>query len=118
MGGFFLDGIIGSIMKRIRRQNQANTAEGWPLVDGKVSNSGLGSRGCPGATYSYVVNGETWYGSCKGFPLRDTDAEQARAILSALPSLHVRYDPSDPAESRVLNRDNPRLPFEIDHLPY
>jgi len=118
VGGFFLDSIIGSIVKSVRRQDQANTAESWPLVDGKVSDSGFGgASGCPGVIYSYEVNGETWYVSCKGFPVRDTDVEQARAILSALPSLHVRYDPSDPAESRVLNRDNPRLPFEIDHLP-
>jgi len=119
MGGFFLDSTIRSIMKSVRRENHTNTAENWPLIDAKISNSGLGAAPSrPGVTYSYVVNGETWYGSCVGFPLRDTDVEKARSVLSAVPSLYVRYDRSDPAKSRVLNRDNPRLPFEIDHDPY
>ena len=81
MGGFFLDSTIRSIMKSVRRENHTNTAENWPLIDAKISNSGLGAAPSrPGVTYSYVVNGETWYGSCVGFPLRDTDVEKARSV--------------------------------------
>ena len=116
MGGFFLDSIIGAIVKNIRRENRASTAENWPIVDAKISTGGISKR--PGVTYSYAVNGETWYGTCIGYLLGDTEIEKARSALSAITVLRIRYDPTDPAESRVLNRDNPNLPFEIDHDPY
>ena len=119
MGGFFLDSIIGSIVKSIRRESRANTAENWPMVDAKITDSGLGEASRrAGVTYSYVINGETRNGSCISGPFRDAEVEKVRSALSAIPVLRVRYDPADPAESRVLNRDNPRLPFEIDHDPY
>jgi len=119
MGGFFLDNLIGVIVKGIRRENRATTAENWPIVDAKITNPGCaeGARR-PGVTYSYAVNGETWYGSSIGYPFRDAEIEKARSALSAVSVLRIRYDPADPAESRVLNRDNPWLPFEIDHDPY
>ena len=107
MGGFFLDNIIGAIVKGIRRENRARTAAEWPIVDARIVRSSKS-----GVTYSYVVSGETLYGSCVGDSFRDIAHE------SAIEVLHVRYDPTDPAESRVLNSDNPKLPFQIDHDPY
>lgn len=104
---FLWDNIIGAIVKGIRRENRASTAAEWPTVDARIVSSSKS-----GVTYSYVVNGETWYGSCVGDSFRDV------ACKSAIEVLHVRYDPTDPAESRVLNSDNPNLSFQIDHDPY
>jgi Protein of unknown function (DUF3592) len=119
MGGFFLDNMIGAIVKSIRRGNRASTAETWPIVDAKITSSGPGEASKrPGITYSYAVNGESWYGTCAGFPLRDAEVEKVQMALHIISVLRVRYDPADPGESRVLNRDNPKLPFEIDHDPY
>jgi hypothetical protein len=106
MGGFFLDNIIGAIVKGIRRESRARTAAEWPIVDARIVSSAKS-----GVTYSYVVNGETLYGSCVGDSFRDI------ASRTAVEVLQVRYDPSDPAEGRVLNSDNPNLPFQIDHDP-
>lgn len=35
--GFFLDGMIRSIVKDIRRIGRASAAEDWPTADGKVT---------------------------------------------------------------------------------
>lgn len=113
MGGFFLDSIIRSIVKGVRREHRASTAAEWPIVGAAITTSSE-----RGITYSYVVSGETWYGSCVAYPLRDVAVEKLRSTLDALQILRVRYDPADPGESSVLNRDNPKLPFEIDHDPY
>jgi hypothetical protein len=128
MGGFFLDSIIGSIMKSIRRESRANTAENWPIVDAKVSNFSapkVGDQGRPSLLYTYEVNGDTHYGSATGFDIGDPPhtgfnigdppAPVNGAAMDATTNLRVRYDPADPLSSRILNRDNPTLPFEIDH---
>ena len=117
--GFFFDNVVRAILKGVRRGNRASIAENWPIVDARITQSSCGDISKrPGVTYSYAVNGETWYGTCIGYLLGDAEIEKVRSALSAIPVLRVRYDPSDPAESRVLNRDNPKLPFETDHDPY
>ena len=119
MGGLFLDSLIEAIVKGVRRESRASTAESWPIADATIKGFGPGSwpgRIGPGITYAYEVNGETWYGSCMGYAFRDD--QKASAAVNSLSFLRVRYDPVDPGESRVLNRDNPKLPFEIDHDPY
>jgi hypothetical protein len=101
MGGFFLDNVIGAIIKGIRRGNRARTAENWPIVDAKITNPddwGKRSRR-PGVTYSYAANGETWYGSCVGYPPSDREIEKSGSSLDAVPVLRIRYYPADPAES-------------------
>ncbi len=117
--GFFFDNVVRAIVKNVRREKRASTAENWPIVDAKVAQSSCGGVSKrPVVTYSYAVNGETWYGTCVGHYLGDTEIEKARSALSAIPVFRVRYDPSDPAESRVLNRDNPKLPFQVNRDPY
>lgn len=111
--GFFFDILIRSMVKSARREHRASAAENWPIVDARIVSSSRSS-----VTYSYVVNGETWYGSCVGDPFGGRETERIGLTPSAVEVLHVRYDPTDPAESRVLNRDNPKLPFQIDHDPY
>jgi hypothetical protein len=76
----------------------------------------------------YEVNGETHYGSATGFDADDSPTTGFNfedpptgakcAAMDATTTLRVRYDPADPMSSRILNRDNPTLPFEIDHDPY
>jgi hypothetical protein len=119
MGGFFLDNLISRITKNNRSESRASAAGSWSIVDAKITESGYGyASGKAGITYSYEVNGETWYGSCMSYPLRINEVEKLRSVLSEFSALRVRFDPTDPAESRVLNRDNPKLPFEIDYDPY
>jgi hypothetical protein len=112
MGGFFLDSLIRLVVKELRRDHRATTAAEWPLVDASIVPSSGSESSRSGVTYSYIVNGETWYGSCIGNPFRDA------ATGGAIEPLRVRYNPTDPADSRVLNIDNPNLPFQIDHDPY
>ncbi len=120
MGGFFIDNVIRSIARSIRRETHATSADSWPVIDAKISNFSapkVGERGHPSLLYTYEVNGETHYGSATGFNIGDPPTKLKRAAMDATTTLHVRYDPSDPMSSRILNRDNPTLPFEIDHDP-
>lgn len=113
--GFFFDNLVRAIVKGVRRESRASTAAAWPIVDAKITNLSWGEESRrPSVTYSYAVNGETWYGTCTGSPSGVRELGRARSAMSAVRVLHVRYDPCDSGSSRVLNSDNPDLPFEID----
>ena len=120
MGGFFLDSIIRSIAKSARREARTASTEEWLLVDARISSLkvGDGSRFRPAFVYTYQVDEEIHYGSANGFDIEGSKADVIRAAMDAIPMLRVRYDPNDPMSSRLLNRDNPALPFEIDHDPF
>ena len=122
MSGRDIFPLIESIVKKIRTKRRAHEAEDWPLVNAAVSrfttDPELVGRVRPVLVFSYSVNGETFYGSCIGYPVDDTLQETLNAAIRAVQALHVRYDPGDPAMCRVLNRDNSGFPFEIDHVPY
>lgn len=131
MGGFVIDNVIRSIARSIRRETRATSADRWPVIDAKISNFSapkVGERGRPSLLYTYEVNGETHYGSATGFDIGDPlttgfnmgdpPTKVKRAAMDAATTLHIRYDPADPMSSRILNRDNPTLPFEIDHDPF
>ena len=131
MGGFFIDRVIRSIARSICRESRAKSAVSWPVIDAKISRFSVpevGQRGRPSLLYTYEVNGETHYGSATGFDIEyppktgfdfgDTATRAKRTAMDATTTLRVRYDPADPMSSRILNRDNPTLPFEIDHDPF
>lgn len=68
--------------------------------------------------YAYQVNGQTHDGSATGLPIRDDQINQVGDVIDSLSAVRVRYDPAKPETSRILNEENPRIPFEIDHLEH
>lgn len=64
------------------------------------------------------MSGQTHDGSATGRPIEDDRINQIGDVIDSLPNVRVRYDPANPVRSRILNEDNPRIPFEIDHLEH
>lgn len=113
---------LSSMVKFMRSEVRVNQAANWLSVDGKTSRftleSALGNRARPVLVYSYEIGGETFYGSATGALIRPEMACHVADTVDGIGIIHVRYDPSDPGSSRLLNEDNPEIPFEIDHVPY
>ncbi|MGA8086301.1 MAG: hypothetical protein WCA10_03285 [Terracidiphilus sp.] len=108
-------------MKKIRTERRAHEAEDWPLANAAVSrfttDPVLVGRVRPVLVFSYSVNGETFYGSCVGYPVDETSGETVQSAIMPINALHVRYDPGDPGMSRVLNRDNSGFPSRSTTIP-
>jgi hypothetical protein len=77
-------------------------------LDGNVS---------PDLVFSYEVNGDTFYGSAGGIAIEARQINRVTDAINRVSTIYVRYDPSDPASSCLLNQDNTEIPFEIDHAP-
>jgi hypothetical protein len=120
MGGFFIDSLIVSIVRTVRRESRRSRALRWSITDGKFLRftTTYGTPTRPLVDYTYQVNGEVRDGSATGFPIKDDQINQIGDVIDSLPNVRVRYDPDNPETSRVLNEDNPRIPFEIDHLEH
>jgi hypothetical protein len=119
MGGFFIDSIIRSIAKSVRGERRVENALAWPIIDGKISilSQGIepGNRIRPRLVFSYEIVGETFYGGSVGAPIEPKLFNRVNDAINRIETVHVRYDPFDPGSSRLLNGDNPEIPFEIDH---
>jgi len=120
MGGFFLDDLIVSIIRTARRERRRRQALRWSVVDATVTRftTSYGSPTLPLVDYAYQVNGQTHDGSATGQPIKDGRINQIGDVIDSLSAVRVRYDPTNPERSRILNEDNPRIPFEIDHLEH
>lgn len=120
MGGFFIDDLIVSIVRHVRRETRRNEALRWNVADGKFTRftTSYGTPTLPLLDYAFEVNGQAQEGSATGLPIPDDQINQIGDTIDSLSSVLVRYDPSDPRRSRIMNEDNPRLPFEIDHLQH
>lgn len=70
---------------------------------------------CPVLVYSYTIQGETFYCSAIGASYGQEQMNQIEEAIKNVGIVHVRYNPSDPGSSRILNPDNPEIPFEVDH---
>jgi hypothetical protein len=117
--GFFMDGLVIRMVRMVRRQSRLNQALGWSVADGRLrrfTTTSWGSPTLPLVSYSYQVNGKTQDGSATGFPIKDDQINQIGDVVDSLPGLRVRYDPANPGRIRILNEDNPRIPFKIDLL--
>jgi len=118
MGGFFADEIIRSIIKNVRGENRVENALSWPIVDGKISIFCLGNKsgnyGRPSLSFSYEIIGETFYGSAVGTSIELDQIDVITDAINRIGIIHVRYDPFDPGSNRLLNQDNPEIPFEVD----
>ena len=120
MGGFFLDSIVAGIIRSVRRESRRNQALHWSIADGKFTRftTSYGSPTLPLVDYTYQVNGQAHDGSATGLPIKDDRINQIGDVIDSFPALRVRYDQANPERSRVLNEDNPGIPFEIDHLEH
>lgn len=99
MGGFLLDSLISSIVKKIRTKSRVSRAEEWPVAEGKVSKVIFNKRGsliAPCLSYAYEVNGETHYGSAMCFSIDESQENVTNESTNALQVLRVRYNPGDP----------------------
>jgi hypothetical protein len=74
----------------------------------------IGTDFGPIVHYECEVNGQIEYGSATGFST-NRDINPIGDAVDALGDLRIRFDPADPYINRVLNEDNPKLPFAIDH---
>ena len=120
MGGFFVDSLVIGIVRMVRRESRRKQAFGWDIADGKLTRftTSYESPTLPLVDYEYQVNGQTHAGSATGSPIEDDQINQIGDVIDSLPALRVRYDPANPERSRILNEDNPRIPFEIDLLAH
>jgi hypothetical protein len=120
MGGFVVDTVIVSIIRAVRRDRRRSQALRWSIADGAFTRftTSYGSPTLPLVNYTYQVNGRTYDGAATGMSIEDDQINQIGDVIDSLPSVFVRFDPANPERSRILNEDNPRIPFEIDHLEH
>lgn len=120
MGGFFLDDLVASIVRSVRRERRRSQALRWSITDGTITRftTSYGFPTLPLLDYTYEVNGETHHGAATGNPIKEDRINDMGDVIDSFPAVRVRYDPNDPGRSRILNEDNPRIPFEIDHLAH
>jgi hypothetical protein len=120
MGGFFIDSIVAGIIRNVRRESRRNQALHWSIADGRFTRfaRSYGSPTLPLVDYEYQVSGQVHEGSATGLSIKDDRINQIGDVIDFFPTLRVRYDPTRPERSRILNEDNPRIPFAIDHLEH
>ncbi|HWG17573.1 MAG TPA: hypothetical protein VN678_06895 [Acidobacteriaceae bacterium] len=118
--GLFIDGIIGSIIRTVRRERRRSQALRWDVADGAITRftTSYGFPTLPLLDYAYTVSGQAHDGSATGSPIKDDQINQIGDLIDSLSSVKIRYDPAKPERSRLLNEDNPRIPFDIDHLEH
>ena len=116
----FVDSIMRTAIKAFHQESRRKSASRWALAKATISKVGVGTA--PETRlhlpYTYEVGGETHYGSAVSMPFHADIVNKARKSAESLTTLQIRYDSADPLESRVLNQDNPALPFEVDQDPY
>jgi hypothetical protein len=117
MAGFFIDDVIRMIARTVRREVRIRKAAKWPTAVGKIlrfrTTGGDFHELRPIVDYRYEVDGQTQYGFTTGYT--NTEINKIGDAVGVLGELKVRFDPSDPYVNRVLNEDNPTLPFTVDH---
>jgi len=118
--GIFLDSVIASIIRTIRRERRRSQALRWSIAEGTVTRftTSYASPTLPLLDYRYQVNGQAYDGSATGSPIKDDQINRIGDVIDSLTVVRVRYDAAAPERSRLLNEDNPGLPFEIDHLEH
>ena len=118
MGGFFIDSLVVGIVRMVRRESRRSQAIRWSIADGTFTRftTSYGTPTLPLVDYTYQVNGQSHEGSATGLPIKDDQINQIGDVIDSVSTLRVRYDPANPERNRILNEDNPRIPFEIDHL--
>jgi hypothetical protein len=108
----------GSFSMHSRAKRRHREVLGWSIAVGKITRFTTSSYGrtVPFMDYSYQVNGRTYKGSATGLPISDDRINEIGDAIDSLPTVRVRYDPAQLNASRILNADNPGIPFKIDQL--
>jgi hypothetical protein len=109
---------FAAISMFLRRKRRRAESLRWNLVDGKLTRFTTSGKipTRPLVDYAYQVDGQTHKGSAAGLPIEDGQVNDIGDVMDALPLVRVRYNPAHPNKSRILNEDNPRIPFMIDDL--
>lgn len=115
----FADQLIVSAFRFFKRQKLIREASKWNIVPAKIrqDTSAAFSAVRQSIAYTYEIDGETHYGFATGEVFARNASKLAADFFKTDPTLQVRVNPADPLDSRLLNEDNPKLPFTIDHLP-
>ena len=114
----FLENLLGGATSLVKRQQNERQALGWQRVAGKITRHAQSrtNPAIPLVEYEYTFEGANYTGSCTGFETRKGNMQSIEDKLEAAKVLLVRVNPEDPSQSRILNSDNPRFPFEIDQV--
>ena len=114
--GFFFEYLIAAIVRFVRSELRLRQTVKWPVVVAIVHSAqmtrGFSQKLHPVLGYSFVVNGESHYGSVTGM---DLEQDPIGKFVEEIKTLQVRYNPADPYICRILSVDNPNLRFEIDY---
>ena len=118
--GLFIDSIVASIARAVRRESRRSQALRWNIAEGAITRftTSYGWPTVPLLDYTYQADGQAHDSSATGSSIRDDQINQIGDVIGSLATVRVRYDPAKPGRSRLLNEDNPRIPFEIDHLEH
>jgi hypothetical protein len=71
--GIFLDSLIASMFRTVRRERRRSQALRWSIANGTVARftTSYGSPTLPLLDYTYQVNGQAYEGSATGSPIKD-----------------------------------------------
>jgi hypothetical protein len=115
---------IEAISRRIRRRNlekKLRLAAQWPSGQAEINHwqilnadQEFATTGAPyqiEAGFHFKLNGEYYGGYLRSVALTHREAESK---ATGNPTVHIRYNPSNPDETAVFAEDNPgNLPFPI-----
>ena len=108
MGGWFLDIIIGYLIRSSIRLVRLSKSSNWPVERGTVTGSACpGSYGGPVSeiTYTYTHAGEYYSGIHEQTFLSRNSAEHYSAKFQPGSMIAVRINPKTPESSIVANED-------------
>jgi len=120
----FADVLVIAVFRFIRRLFRIYQAKRWPQASATLTDwtcvdsdreysSGWSSLQIQ-AVFEYLVSGEKFVGLIRSVGLKEASALRYLDEGSKPPEITVRYKPSDPSQSRVLNEDNDTaLGFDI-----
>jgi hypothetical protein len=115
----FLDTLLAS-RRRKALAARAATAQTWPLTTAEINTWKIQlAPEEPGsfstnyqleAAFHFTLNGDYYGGYLHSAPMTHHEAETHG---TGAPTIHVRYNPTNPDDSLALPTDNPSLPFQV-----
>jgi len=118
--GFFTDSVVRALIKEAQKESPSDAAPSWPLASGKISEFAIGMKigkhWRSQVVFSFEVEGVAFKGSAPVLSPEEAQSNSLVEIINSIQAVNVRYDPENPASNRLLNQDNPLLPFKIDYI--
>lgn len=92
--GIFVDSVVASIIRTVRRERRRSQALRWSIANGTVTRftTSYGSPTLPLLDYTYQVDGRAYDGSATGAPIKDDQINRIGDAIDSLPAVRVRYD--------------------------